>query len=257
MSDSSKSAQELWGAVVKSMIVAQRQVEDWNLATFILSATGAWLNAHARDRGTFRQFNESDAALASRLRTYDDAVTVPAVLAAVQAVLTAEGVTSPPPAMVELRQSKAFFGVCTPQNGTGGTFTKMGSVMTLDVTTPLVGNEVGRTVTVAGAFTSGNNGTFTITGITSAAGHDQLVYINSGGVVESLGSGTWQLDINYLNRRSAYMGRGYRMARNVPSSFVVILPYPAVAGVLAGVAEALRKKKAGGFGAIVEQRVDP
>lgn len=55
--------------------------------TFILKATGTFLDAHAKDRNQRRTADESDDALRQRLRQYPDAVTAPAILAAVQAIL--------------------------------------------------------------------------------------------------------------------------------------------------------------------------
>jgi len=250
--------QEIWGAVAKGLILVRRQAEEGRDATFILSSTGTFLDLHARDRGTSRQLNESDITLRARLRTYDDAVTRPTILAAVTAVLEAEAIVIDP-AIVELRRDKAFFLTRAPLGGAGVTFTKVGNVMTLDTGVALAGyeaNPLARTVTIAGATSSGNNGTFTVTNITT---NDQLVYTNASGVAEVVAppAGTWRMESNLSVRKDAYLSRGYRMSQTSISAFIIILPYGATAGTQAGVVEALRKKKAAGFKVIIERRTSP
>lgn len=253
MDEAIKSKAEVWIGAVKSLIQVQLQGEAWNTATFILTATDVWLNQHARDRGTFRQSGELDAVLRTRLRTYEDAVSKSTVLAAVQQVLTDQGVAGTA-AIVELKRDKGFFKVLTPNGGSGGSLTKDGDVMTLDTGVALNGYEKGRQITIAGHGTPGNNGTFTVTGVTT---NTALTYTNASGAAGAMAAATWQIDSNYNNRRHAYFGRGYRMATAEPSSFVIILPYGATATTTAAVEEALRKKKAGGIGSIVERRTSP
>jgi hypothetical protein len=67
---------------------------------------------------------------------------------------------------------------------------------------------------------------------------------------------TWQIDNNHNNRHSAYLGRGYRMAKP-GSAFIIILPYGSTAATAAAVREALRQKKAAGIRALVEWRQSP
>lgn len=257
MNDTTRSAQEVWAGAVKSLYEAQRQGESWNLATFIMTATDVWLNQHARDRGTQRQGSETDDALRERLRSYEDAVTNPAILAAVQAILDAESIAGTA-VILELRRDKMHWRV--PHNsldGTGATastFTKVGNVITLDTGVALTGYERGRTVTIAGSTTPGNDGTFTITDVLT---NDQLVYTNAAGATEALAVGTtWKIDADLDGRCTGYWGRGYRLASN-RSAFIVILPYGSTAGTQAAVREALRKKKAGGIRALVERRINP
>lgn len=87
---------EPFAAAAKAFALAKTQVKSWLTAAYIRTATGFWLDQHAVDRGTRRQAGESDATLSSRLRQIEDAVTVPALLAATQAVLAASGVVGTP-----------------------------------------------------------------------------------------------------------------------------------------------------------------
>lgn len=249
---SEASDEELWNAAVKSLINITRQTDDWKEATFILTATDIWLNAHAQDRGTNRQGGETDDALRERIRTVEDAVNKASIISAVNKVLVAAGIMDSC-AIVELRKDKAYFLTDTPAGGTNGTFTKSGTTMTLDTGYTLSGYERGKPITIAGATSSGNNGTFTITDILL---NSQVSYTNGSGVAEA-GAGTWQLNANYDGRKDAYMGRGYRMSLSGHNSFIIILPYPTDADTGLAVREALRQKKAGGFQHIVEVRQNP
>lgn len=255
MDDPRFSNQEVWVAVVKALVRVQRQGEDWVRATSILTATDVWLSQHARDRGSFRQSIETDLALRERLRTYEDAVTVPALLAVAQSVLTAEGIGGQP-FLLELKKDKGFFLVEHPIGGTGGAIVATGTTCTINTGVQLSGYEKQQQLlTIAGATTPANNGTFAITDI---IGDQTIQYTNATpGVTEALGVGTWQVRTNYNNRRNTYMGRGYRMSVVRPSSFIVILPFGSTAGTVQALIEAYRLKKAAGFGAIVERRQNP
>jgi len=259
------AAEEIWGAVVKGLQPVRDQIDSWVDALFITLAEDIWLNQHGRDRGTFRQASETDVAMRSRLRTVEDAVTLTALEAAVNAVLDATGVTADC-AIVELRKDRAFFNTYTPPSGTGDSLAKSGNVMTLtDAGYTFRGDEVGKTITLAGSTSAGNNGTFTITDVT---GDHTITWTNASGVAESF-PGTWQIDNGGLNRKVAYLSRGYRMTRQFTTDadlvatgrgaqgFIVILPYGTTAATALAVQEALRKKRAGGIVAFVERRVNP
>jgi hypothetical protein len=88
------ASEEIWGAIVKALHPVRAQVDSWRAALEILQAEGAWLNQHARDRGTFRQEDETNEALRSRLRTVEDAITLPALKLAINRVLEATGLAS-------------------------------------------------------------------------------------------------------------------------------------------------------------------
>lgn len=99
--------QETFGAAAKVLNLAKQQIKSWLASTYILQATGFWLDQHAIDRGTRRRSGETDAALASRIRQVEDAVTLPALTNAVNAVLTAAGVAGSA-TIVELHGKHAF-----------------------------------------------------------------------------------------------------------------------------------------------------
>ncbi len=266
MNDTTLSNEEMWGAVVKALILVQRQGEDWQLATFIESATDVWLNQHGRDRGTFRQLNETDVAMRSRLRSWEDAVTPGALMTVVQAVLDADGVAGTP-YMLELPYNGAHNGVFTSSSGVGGTFTQQATnqkfepddgwtdgVPPYQVSTRQPGQITKLVFT--GAASAANDGTRTITGLEL----NKAVFNNATGVEEADPTVAWTLQRFDLegNLRDgfarAYSQRGYRSARLNPQFIVVILPFGTTAETAASVTEALRLKKAGGFGLIVERR---
>lgn len=81
-------------------------VDERYLQTLITKSTGIWVDSHLADRGLVRLANESDEAARQRARQISDAVTPVAILAAVNAVLVAAGVTGTS-ALVELRRDRA------------------------------------------------------------------------------------------------------------------------------------------------------
>lgn len=248
------SAGEIWGATVKSLQDVRAQVDDWLTAVFILTAEDIWLNQHARDRGTSRQSGETDAVLRDRLRTIDDAVTPSAIAGAVDAILAASGVAGTS-ALVELRRDKAYFATRVSPSGTGDSFTKSGTTVTLtDAGHTFAGTEVGLPITIVGASSGGNNGTFAILDVT---GDHSITYANASGVAEAY-AGAWKVESDLDGRKVAYLSRGYRMSGSGrPSTMIVILPFGTTEATRLGVAEGLRLKKAGGFKALVERRVNP
>lgn len=131
----------------------------WESQTFIDQAVGAtglepdWLNEHARDRGTSRVENETDAALRVRIKTAPDAVTPDAIIEGVLAAVLAAGGTWDETMEEFPRDSAYLIDSITQNTGTGGTF---GSVLMLtfgSIYTNAVESDVGKTV-VQGA----NNG---------------------------------------------------------------------------------------------------
>jgi hypothetical protein len=101
---------EMLAAAAREMALAKAQISKWQAETFIKQADGIWLDQAAVDRATRRQNGESDAVLANRLPIPPDVVTYPALLAGIQAILNAAGVTSPLGALVELRAGAARMG---------------------------------------------------------------------------------------------------------------------------------------------------
>jgi hypothetical protein len=271
------------GGMAKQMGAARAQSAYWFAQTLIGGATGAtsdtpdWLNQHAKDRGTRRQANESDAALRIRLRQYPDALTRELLLSIVQDMLTDAGVAGAP-AMVELRRDRAHAALMSPQSSTGAIFgasvaypgkrtVHAGSGLTSTwQAPPLFGqgvvhlDGVVHKIVIAGA-SAGNNGTFTI----EALEGDAAVITNGSGVNEVKPLATWRVDRydgsgNLLTagagRLEAYCDRGYRCGSTYPT-ILLILPYGTSAALAASVLETVRQRKAAGVRVIVERRQSP
>lgn len=102
------AALEWLHAFVATLDAARVQAKEWIDATYLDNATARYLDQHARDRGTSRRENESDAALRERIRQIEDAVTEPAILAGVNAILA--GVGLPQTAkLVNLRRDRGHY----------------------------------------------------------------------------------------------------------------------------------------------------
>lgn len=85
--------QEELHALAMMFKMAEAQLADWHRQTVISTSEGPWLIEHARGRGYSPQAGETDATLRARIRVPPDAVTVPALLAIVNAILTGGGVS--------------------------------------------------------------------------------------------------------------------------------------------------------------------
>lgn len=86
---------------------ARQQGQDWLDITYLEYASGAELDQHAADRGTSRRSGEDDDTLRERLRNITDAVTIPALKAAIDALLTLNGLGAC--TIIPLRQSRGHF----------------------------------------------------------------------------------------------------------------------------------------------------
>lgn len=265
-------AQEVWAATVKSLAVVQAQIEDWNRATFILTATDIWLNQHAKDRGTLRQGSESDPALQNRIRSPQDALTRQSLIDAVNLILAGEGIAGTA-YMVELPRDSASCGTYISDTGTGGTFTLVdgpSNTWSFTPTVPfamppfvdptLTRQIAGYKLVISGAANVGNNGTFAVTKLVGAG----AAYVNATAVAGFDGTLTWatqKLDRqgNVMDGHGkAFCSRGFRASKaGRPQSIVIILPYGSTASTVSSVAAMLRLKKAAGFNTIVEQRLSP
>ncbi len=283
------AAEEIWGAIVKGLQPVREQVDGWLAETFILTSDGMWLNQHARDRGTFRQEDETDVVLRDRLRTIEDAVTPTEILAAINALLDAAGVAGDA-FMVELRRDKAHMGTWTlVASGTGGTFGTDGNgtasftptALPWSIGWPLSsgGEAFMFSLVITGAAAAANN--------TPVISHDFLIQgLDGDAVTYDYGSEVAGLDATVLwevhryvahgppyllsasvealpptgaGRKMAYLSRGYRIAKGDgwPSGFIIILPWGTDEATALAAAEALRKKAAGGFKRYVERRASP
>lgn len=96
-------------AFVEIFDTVRMQAQAWIDDTYLDNATGRALDQHAKDRGTSRRLNETDATLRQRLRTFEDMVTEPAVVAGVNNILAGAGFG--PCAFVNLRRARAHYHV--------------------------------------------------------------------------------------------------------------------------------------------------
>jgi len=104
--------QDLIGEFAKVMQMSRAQAQTWLNMAYIKQATDFWLDQHARDRGTSRRLNEDDADLQTRLRSYQDTVTAPAIQIAVNAALLASGIATSC-RIWESRRDQAYFHATT------------------------------------------------------------------------------------------------------------------------------------------------
>jgi hypothetical protein len=118
----SNAPEEIWGGYVKLFDAVRTQIDTWASYARILVAAGMWLDAHAHDRGTFRQASESDDALRERLRTHEDMVTLPAIQSKVEAMMTELEPALDPPVFIELARERSW--LMTEQGTYGGTTSK-------------------------------------------------------------------------------------------------------------------------------------
>lgn len=231
------------------------------------TGTPDWLNQHAADRGTRRVLGEDDPTLRSRLRTFPDALTRASLLSVADAVLAAAGVAGSS-AMVELPRDCAHSGAYVGDTGTGGTFTKVGSIVTFTPSgawaappyrDPSIVPVRTYKLTLTGSLTPGNDGTHLISGLDGNGAY----YTNAGGAAEVDGGVTWtvgQYDPEGNLRDGfarAYSQRGYRSSRLLPHTVVIILPFGTTEVVANAVAEAVRSRKAAGIVVKIERRQSP
>lgn len=99
-------AEELVNAQAMIMGMAMAVCDFWHRMTFLLTSEGVWLDAHGEERGVHRQGGELDPEYVARIRNPEDAVTRPAILAAINKVLAAAGLGVA--YMVELPEDAAF-----------------------------------------------------------------------------------------------------------------------------------------------------
>lgn len=126
------------------------QGQEWLDITYLDNATGAALDQHAFDRGTTRRENEDDDTLRERLRNITDAVTEPALKAAVDTILDANGLGES--AWLVIRRDRAFCQSVAASNATesfasrgyrAGSQTPMGYLVILPYgTTDAIGHAV-------------------------------------------------------------------------------------------------------------------
>ena len=267
-------AQEYLGLAATVMGNAKVIADEWFGNTLILTAPGAtgsdpdWLAQHAADRGTTRRQNETDDALRERLRTFEDAVTRPALITGIQAILDADSISYDAdvyPGIVEMPRDLAYMVTTTADSGTGGELTAPGAgdVQTFTPDTPFAGvpyrepeEAVTHKLVISGAAVGGNDGTFTITGILG----DACTYVNASGGASDDATLSWTVDRydrdgNKLTGwRDSYMSRGDRMGTG-PNGLIIILPFGATAATQAAVIEFMRTSSGAGVKTYVERRL--
>lgn len=106
--DDDTNPEELIGAYAVMFDSTRQQIDAWVSQCYIKTATDIWLDQRAIDVGTRRQNGESDDALRGRLASYPDTQTVPALEAALDAMLTQNGITTGAEVFT-LRMNRAFF----------------------------------------------------------------------------------------------------------------------------------------------------
>ncbi len=279
--ESSAIPEEIWGAIVKAFDEVRQENEALFDAALITSATAGppdYLNQHAIDRGTGRFDDETDSALRDRLRTIDDVVSRPALIAAAESVLAAEAITGDVH-IAELRHGRCFFVLRSEQSGdSGGIFA--GTAPNMKFKPPsgeyfLRGRYAPTTISrkaqrlvnpsgfaaaeleISSANSGGNDGVFEITGVDG----DYVTYTNASGVAEVDNVCSWfQRGVDYQGNvvdgwRASYLSRGYRVSGD--HTIVVILPYGATASSEAAVRERMRQAAGAGIVVRVERRIVP
>jgi hypothetical protein len=112
-------------AIARGLVPAYKQLIFWRDQTFIATAEDAFLDQHARDRGTWRQAAETDPLLRSRLRNPQDALTRPVLFDAIADILTAHSVAGTAH-MVEMPRDGIHFAAMTVRTFAGCTLTPQG-----------------------------------------------------------------------------------------------------------------------------------
>lgn len=120
LQEPAENADALVRMIAAQLARCEESIETLFDRTFLTRAVESWLDEHGRERSRPRLPNESDDAYRDRLRTWPDAVTRPAILAAVDAVLLVgtarmeEWLTDSPFACAEgSGDESAFAGNCT------------------------------------------------------------------------------------------------------------------------------------------------
>lgn len=110
---SDDAPQDVLGAYAKIFGAVDAQVREWVEQAYIQSATGIFLEQHARDFGTSKRAGESEAVLRARIGKEQLVVTRPRLLQGADEILAAAGATTGA-VMLEMRYDRAFFSDETP-----------------------------------------------------------------------------------------------------------------------------------------------
>jgi hypothetical protein len=258
------------------------QTDYWYRQTLITQADGPvaglpdWLNQHARDRGTNRQANESNAALRDRIRNVPDALTRASILSAADAILAAESIAGNAE-MVELPRDGAVFGPYVASSGVGGSWAHgTGTAMIFSPTVkftlpPYRDPSLKRRISsfrldISSSADVTNDGNRAITGLSD----DGAIVANAAGVAGADPTVVWKVrKLDHLgnirdgfakayfsNTKAGGSTARYRYVSRRPV-IVIILPFGSTTSTESSVREMLRQKKAAGFATLVERRLTP
>lgn len=251
----------------------------WLDLTYILKAIGAELDQHAADRGTSRRAGESDDALRYRLRQISDAVTEPAILAGVSAIIDGASV----PAVLDTNNyvttgwNSVLFTAAT-YNNVDPTTQTYGSRLTLQTI-----NDGTNPPSFAYDDTTGAVVIRFAAGVTTYAAVEALMGISNNSVqvrtpstlvgvmqvgdvfgpkpFRSAGLVALRRDRGHMHTIGschAFLSRGYRMTgTGRPMAYIVILPYGTNTATANAVSEYLRQNGPAGYLYYVERRLNP
>lgn len=260
-------------AFTKSFDRVRQYINSMLDATYLETAAGIQLDQHAKDRGTSRRLNETDAALRSRLKTPEDALTELALMSRIHAIVNASGVSN-----IVVAATSTF----TIDDGENDP--KVISVAAATYTVPdlvtLIQNQLPskwsfRIINGYSRFwypTSAFSVTWSGTTFRNQLGYtgdavSSVTYYDSPNKVTgpqaamvSLRRDRAHCHVDGVGAGSCtgFLSRGYRATNaNRPSGYVAILPYGTSAATRTAVLEYLRLYGPAGYGYYVEVRANP
>lgn len=230
-------------AIARGIVPAYQRLRYWRDQAYLLTSESAWLDQHARDRGTWRQHNETDPGLAARLRTPQDALTKPVLLDAITTILTSYGL-SWTPSMIELPHDGAYTKTMAVRAFSGCTLTPQGDgtvVLTAAALGFFCGSEADlNEELVVTAATGGSGHTGVACRIVEVLSDTSVRYANAAATGTATGAAG---SLNHSGRQCSYVSRRRSLA---DTCVIVILPAGTTAPVIASVREMLRQRKAAG-----------
>lgn len=266
---------EIFAAAAKAFGLARTQVASWLAQSVISQSTSFWLDQHAIDRATRRRSSETDAVLRDRIRRIDDAVTLPALEAKVDAILDAAG--NHPGTLIELRSgcarfpSPAYAITCVAGSlmteherfdlSDGTNHLKIEFCIFPDSTLAIgyfpVYYTVGDTAaTIAASIAAAVP--FYQPAFTAEVDGDRVLISGPTSVPTNTVTAT---GFSIIRAGQSFVSRGYRIAGNASrpqaNEFIVILPYGTTAATANAVSDMLRQFKGGGVRYQVEVRGVP
>jgi hypothetical protein len=249
-------------------------VDEMLASTFLEEADTRALNLHAKERGTTRRVDETNAALVERLRTPEDALTEDALLLRIRAIVVAAGVSSPQAALVNLRRDRAHAHATIPNEAitvSTGTFSCED-----ENNPPAVVTVTGGTYTAAALHAMIDPQLPADWVLNVKRGRLEFLYPlsvfsiawNSLTLRNELGFTADAVDWNppqpYTGNQvwrpimRLFASRGYRVTNaNRPQGYVVILPYGTSSATRLSVEEYLRLYGPGGYVFYTEVRANP